>query len=78
MTDVTIGTEVTKIGKFAFSGCSQLKTVTINSTKLKKVGRGAFKGISKSATIKVPGSKLRSYKKLLKGKYPSGVKIKKL
>ncbi len=78
MTNVTIGTNVTEIGKFAFSGCSKLKTVTIKSTKLKKVRRGAFKGISKSAVIKVPGSRLSSYKKLLKGKYPSGVKIKKL
>lgn len=68
VTSVTIGANVTKIGKNAFYGCSKLKTITIKSTKLESVGKQALKGINSKATIKVPESKLKSYKTLLKGK----------
>lgn len=78
VTSVTIGANVTKIGKEAFRSCSKLKTVTIKSQKLKTVGKNAFKGIKSTATIKVPSKKLKAYKKLLKGKGQSSkVKIKK-
>lgn len=76
ITKVTIGTNVQKIGKNAFSGCKKLKSITIKSKKLtaKTVGSNAFKGIHRKAKIKVPKSKLKSYKKLLKKK---GIKGKK-
>ncbi len=68
VTSVTIGTNVTTIGKEAFKNCKKLGTITINSTKLKTVGKNAFKGIKSNAKIKVPNKKLKLYKKLLKGK----------
>ena len=70
ITKVTIGSNVTTIGKKAFYGCKKLKTITIKTTKLtgKRVGSKAFKGIYAKATIKVPKSKLTSYKKLLKAR----------
>ena len=78
MQKVTIGENVTKIGKKAFYKCSKLKTITIKSKKLKSAGKNAFKGIYKKAVIKVPKSKLKNYKKLLKKKGQSSkVKIKK-
>ena len=79
MTSVTIPEGVTKIGKNAFNGCKNLKTITIESTKLKTVGKDAIKGINKKATIKVPKKQLSKYKKLFKSKtgYKKSMKIKK-
>lgn len=75
---VTIGKNVTKIGANAFSGCGNLKTVTIQSKKIKSIGKNAFKGISPKARIKVPSGKLGKYKRLMKGKgQKSTVKITK-
>ena len=68
VTSVTIGTNVTKIGKNAFYGCKGLKAISIQTEKLKSVGNKAFKGISSTATIKVPTSKYSSYKKMFDGK----------
>lgn len=68
VTSVTVGENVKKIGKEAFSGCKKLKTITIKSTNLKSVGKNALKGINSKATIKVPKAKLTSYKKILKSK----------
>ena len=68
---VTIGKNVTKIGKSAFEGCKKLKTITVKTTKLKSskyVGKNALKGINSKASIKVPKSKLKLYKKVFKGK----------
>lgn len=62
---VIIGKNVTKIEANAFSGCKNLKAITVKSTKLKSVGKNAFKGIHKNAKIKVPASKLKKYKKLM-------------
>ena len=66
----TIGKNIKKIGKNAFSGCKNLKTVTIKTTKLtqKTVGTNAFKNIHAKAKIKVPKSKLKSYKTILKAR----------
>ena len=74
---LTIGKNVSKIGKSAFYGCKNLKKITIKTTKLtkKNVGASAFKGINAKAKIKVPKSKLKSYKKLLKTK---GIKKQKI
>ncbi|MBO5088681.1 MAG: leucine-rich repeat protein [Lachnospiraceae bacterium] len=79
MTSVTIPEGVTKIGKNAFSGCKNLKTITIKSTKLKSVGSNAIKGINKKATIKVPSKQLSKYKKLFKSRtgFKKTMKIKK-
>lgn len=78
VTSITIGKNVTTIGKEAFKDCKNLKKITIKTTKLKKVGSNSLKGIHKKAVIKVPKSKLKTYKKLFKGKGQSkNVKIKK-
>ena len=77
-TSVSIGTYVTSIGKNAFSGCKNLKAVTIKSKGLKSIGKGAFKGISKKAVVKVPKTKYAAYKKLLAKKgLPGKSRIKK-
>jgi|GEM_PF-4413686 len=67
---LTIGTNIKTIGKKAFYGCKNLKTVTINTTKLtiSSVKADAFKGLNSKATITVPKNKLASYKKILKAK----------
>ena len=67
---ITIGKNVEKIGKNAFSGCKNLKNVNIKTTKLTKktVGANAFKGINAKAKVKVPKSKLKDYKTILKAR----------
>ena len=65
---VTIGSNVTTIGKNAFKNCKNLKTITIESKKLKKMGNNAWKGIHKKAVFTCPAKKLKAYKKLLKAK----------
>jgi hypothetical protein len=66
ITKVTIGKNVTTIGKSAFQSCKKLKTVIIKSSVLKKAGANVLKGIAKKATIKVPAKKVKAYSKLLK------------
>ena len=65
---MTIGKNVVKIGKEAFSGDGKLKMIKIQTKKLKSVGKNALKGIYKKARIKAPASKLKAYKKLLRKK----------
>ena len=67
---VTLGKNIEKIGKNAFSGCKNLKNVNIKTTKLTKktVGANAFKGIHDKAKVKVPKSKLKDYKTILKAR----------
>jgi len=80
ITKLTIGTNINKIGKNAFKGCSSLKSITIKSKKLtaKKTGKNAFKGINKKAVIKVPKAKTKAYKKIIKSKgAPKTIKVKK-
>lgn len=75
---VTIGKNVVKIGKAAFCGCKNLKSIRVKTTKLKKksIGKNAFKKINKKAKFKVPKKKLKLYKKLIKkAKAPKKVKI---
>lgn len=57
---------VTAIGSKAFSGCKNLKQVTIKSKKITKIGKNAFQNGNKKAVVKVPKSKKKVYKKLLK------------
>ena len=67
---ITIGKNIEKIGKNAFSGCKNLKNVNIKTVKLTKktVGANAFKGINDKAKVKVPKSKLKDYKSILKAR----------
>ncbi len=65
---VTIGSNLAAIGKEAFSGCKNLKNITIKSTKLTSVGKNAIKNIHKKAVIKCPSKKLKKYKSLFKAK----------
>ncbi|MBE5871877.1 MAG: hypothetical protein E7294_11540 [Lachnospiraceae bacterium] len=65
-----IGVTVEKIGKKAFYGCKNLKSITIKTTSLtaKNVGKNAFKGIYAKAKIKVPKAQKKNYEKILKKK----------
>ena len=66
---VTIGKNVTRIGKNAFNGCSKLADIIVKSKKIKSVGRKAFTGIAKKATFTFPKKKFKNYKnKVFKGK----------
>lgn len=65
---VTIGANITRIGKKAFYGDSKLKIIQIKGKRLEKAGSQALKGISAKAVIKVPSSKKRTYEKILKNK----------
>lgn len=74
---LTIGANVTTIGKKAFLSCKKLKTVTLQSKILKSVKGGAFKGTAKSAKVKWPkGLKSAQKKKLTRAFKKSGLKIK--
>lgn len=65
---VTIGKNITKIGKEAFSGCKNLSKITIKSTTLKSVGKNTIKHINRKAVIKVPKKQYSKYKKLFNNK----------
>ncbi len=71
---IVIGKNIKKIGKNAFFGCRNLKTIIFKSTKLTKktVGANAFKKIHKKAVAEVPKKKLSLYKKVLKAKGMNG------
>lgn len=66
LSKVTLGKNLTGIGKESFAGCKALKTVTIKSKLIGKIERNAFKDISVKAKIYVPGKKFTTYKKKLK------------
>ncbi len=60
LTKVTIGKNVTSIGKSAFKKCTKLKYVTIKSTSLKTIGSNAFYGDKNLKTIIIKSKKLTS------------------
>lgn len=64
---VTIGKNITKIGKDAFNGCIKLKNIIIKTQKLKakNIGTNAFKTGCKKSTVKCPKKQLNEYKKIL-------------
>lgn len=75
---VSIGANVTKIGKQAFYKAGKLANIVVKTKKLKSVGSKALYGISKKAEIRVPNSKYKKYQKVFKEKgQNSSVKIKK-
>ena len=73
LTTVTIGKNVKKIGKSAFYGCKNLKTLNIKTTKLKSstVGKKAFSGTYKKIVVNVPKKSYSAYKKFL---FKAGIK----
>ena len=75
---VTIGKNISKIGKDAFRNCKLLKDIRIKTTLLNKksIGKNAIKGTSKKLVIKVPGKKKKEYKKAFKGKGNNKAKIR--
>ncbi|WP_022759796.1 BspA family leucine-rich repeat surface protein [Butyrivibrio sp. AD3002] len=63
---LTIGKNVTSIGKDAFKGCKKLKKITIDANKSLKIEKNAFKKIAKKATVSVKGIKGKKKSKLVK------------
>ncbi len=51
ITNVTIAADIETIENNAFSGCKNLKKVTVNSTKLKSIGKKAFYNCKKLKNI---------------------------
>lgn len=79
MTTVKIGSNVKKIGSYAFDGAKKLKKITISSKVLKTVGKKAFRNIHAKAKIYVPKSRYKAFQRLLKNKgQKKSVKIVKL
>lgn len=77
LTQATIGSNITTIGKKAFYSDSKLKQIIIESKRLKTIEKNAFKGISKKAIFLVPDGKTAKYKKmLLKSGAPKTIKVK--
>nr|MCR4716461.1 leucine-rich repeat domain-containing protein [Lachnospiraceae bacterium] len=62
--NITLGANVTEIGKEAFFGCSKIKKVTVKSKHLKKISKEAFYTDGNKFTLKVPKGKKKAYKKL--------------
>lgn len=60
VTNVTIGTNITEIGKNAFANCSKLKKVTINSSKITKIGASAFSGDKALTSVNLSKSKIKT------------------
>lgn len=60
VTKVTVGKNVTSIGKNAFKKCTKLKTVILKSTSLKSIGSNAFYGDKNLKNITIKSSKLTS------------------
>lgn len=78
---VTIGKNITSIGKQCFSGCKKLNKIILKGTALKKIKSGAFKKTSAKMTVKVPkkfNARQRSalLKKLKKAGISKKAKIK--
>ena len=59
VTSVTIGKNVTSIGKNAFKNCTKLKSVNIKSTTLNQIGANAFSGDKKLMKITLKTTKLK-------------------
>lgn len=70
LTKLSIGKNISSIGKEAFRGCTKLDAITINTKKLtkKNVGSNAFLGISKKARFFVPKNKVSTYTTLVKAR----------
>lgn len=69
---VTIGKNVTKIGKQAFAGATHLKKIIVRSKKLTKIGANAFRKVPKNAVLKFPIAKQKMYARMFT---KAGIKI---
>lgn len=65
---ITIGKNVTTIGKNAFQNCKKLNKVTFKGTAVKTIKPGAFKNTNKKITVNVPKSMKKNKKNSLKKK----------
>ncbi|SDB21943.1 BspA family leucine-rich repeat surface protein [Butyrivibrio sp. INlla16] len=63
---LSIGKNVTIIGKDAFKGCKKLKKIKFDANKSLKIEKNAFKKIAKKATVSVKGIKGKKKAKLVK------------
>ena len=68
MKRLVIGKNVKTIGKRAFYGCRNLKTVVFSGKQVKKIQKGAFLKIKANASVKVPKAVKKKYRKLLNKK----------
>nr|MCR5543638.1 Ig-like domain-containing protein [Eubacterium sp.] len=66
ITKLTIGKNITTIGKNACNGATKLKTIIFKSTKVKKIGANAFKNIYKKAKFKLTKKRFKKYRKMVK------------
>ncbi|WP_026490894.1 leucine-rich repeat protein [Butyrivibrio sp. XPD2002] len=74
--NVTVGKNVTTIGKQAFWNCKKLKKVKIKSTKVTSFGRKAFGKDAKDFYVKTPKSSKKNYEKLFTKSSIKGIKVK--
>ncbi len=63
---ITIGKNITSIGKSAFSGCTRLTKIKILSSKIKTAGKSCFKSLNRNIVITVPPKKYKYYIKRFK------------
>jgi len=66
LTSVTIGANVTSIGKQAFSKCAKLKKVIFKGTKAPKIGAKAFQKTAKKCVVTTPKKMAKKQLKKLK------------
>ena len=69
LTKIVIGKNVTKIGRNAFAGCRNVKTVMFKSKTVTSVGKNAFKGISSKAKFTFSGNAEKIKKLIRKSGY---------
>ncbi len=74
--NVTVGKNVTTIGKQAFWNCKKLKKVKIKSTKITSFGRKAFGKDAKDFYVKTPKNSKKNYEKLFTKSSIKGIKVK--
>ena len=74
---ITIGANVSSIGKQAFNGCKKLSKVTLKGTALKNIKTGAFKKTSTKMTVKTPKKMKKTLRNaLLKKRKKAGMSKK--
>jgi hypothetical protein len=65
ITKITIGSNVTSIGKKAFYNCKNLGDITIDATSGVSIAKDSFKNIKKNAKIKIIAKDKKTAKKLM-------------
>ena len=76
LTKVTLGKNIKSIGKGAFSGCTNLKKITVKATGLKKVYKSAFKNckLDKDFKVIIYAADEKSFEKVVKLFKKAGLK----